>query len=94
MGLLLLAATGIAALRPPNILVILADDLGDEPDLKDGELYHLARNLGEQHNLAQAEPEKVKELAAAWSCWNSELVEPKWYHPLPKDKKAAKDPEE
>ena len=61
---------------------------GDRPDLKDAELYNLARDIGEKNNLAATEPEKVKQLSAAWSQWNSELVAPLWYHPLPATKKA------
>jgi arylsulfatase A-like enzyme len=63
---------------------------GDHPDLNQAELYNLARDIGEKNNLAAAEPEKLKELAAAWSQWNSELIEPKWYHPLPAGRKAQK----
>lgn len=43
------------------------------------ELYHLTADLGEKHNLAEQEPARFKELAAAWDKWNSELVEPKWF---------------
>lgn len=42
-------------------------------------LYNLAKDIGEQHNLADQEPEKVKELAADWEKWNAELVPPAWY---------------
>jgi arylsulfatase A-like enzyme len=42
------------------------------------ELYNLDKDIGETNNLAASEPEKVKELAAAWEKWNSELVAPKW----------------
>jgi arylsulfatase A-like enzyme len=46
--------------------------------LDKAELYNLATDTGEKENLAGKEPEKVKELAAAWEKWNSELVDPKW----------------
>jgi arylsulfatase A-like enzyme len=42
------------------------------------ELYNLAADLGEKNNLAEKEPAKFQELAAAWDQWNSELVDPKW----------------
>lgn len=42
------------------------------------ELYNLSIDIGERNNLAAKEPEKVKELAAAWNAWNAELVEPAW----------------
>jgi arylsulfatase A-like enzyme len=49
------------------------------PATVDGaQLYDLAKDIGEQTNLAEKEPAKVKELAAAWKAWNSELVAPKW----------------
>lgn len=42
------------------------------------ELYNLTQDIGEKNNLAAKEPEKFKELAAAWNTWNAELVEPAW----------------
>jgi len=42
------------------------------------ELYNLARDIGEKHNLAAENPLKVKELANAWNAWNAELVDPAW----------------
>ncbi len=45
-------------------------------------LYNLASDPGEQNNLAEKEPGKLKQLAAAWDKWNAELVEAKW---LPRD---------
>lgn len=41
-------------------------------------LYNLSKDIGEKNDLAAQEPEKVKELAAEWSKWNSDLVAPKW----------------
>jgi arylsulfatase A-like enzyme len=41
-------------------------------------LYNLARDIGEKENLAEKEPEKLKELAAAWNKWNAELADPAW----------------
>ena len=43
------------------------------------ELYNLKQDIGEKIDLAQKEPAKFKELAAAWDKWNSELVDPKWF---------------
>jgi len=51
-------------------------------------LYNLANDIGEQQNLADQRPDKVKELSAAWNKWNAELVEPAWY-PARAAKKAA-----
>jgi arylsulfatase A-like enzyme len=42
------------------------------------ELYNLVEDIGEQRDLAAQKPEKVRELAAAWEAWNSELMEPLW----------------
>jgi arylsulfatase A-like enzyme len=40
------------------------------------ELYNLATDLGEQHNVAEANPELTKRLVAALADWNKELVAP------------------
>lgn len=42
------------------------------------ELYNLADDIAEQHNLAGAMPDKVRELTALWDEWNSELMDPLW----------------
>ena len=41
-------------------------------------LYNLARDIGQTNDLASAEPEKAKELEAAWQAWNKTLAEPLW----------------
>jgi hypothetical protein len=41
-------------------------------------LYNLAKDIGEKDDLADSEPEKVKELSGDWNRWNSELVPPRW----------------
>jgi arylsulfatase A-like enzyme len=41
-------------------------------------LYNLAEDIGEEHDLATSEPEKVKELQAAWDKWDQSNVPPKW----------------
>ncbi|HEY2932565.1 MAG TPA: sulfatase-like hydrolase/transferase [Acidobacteriota bacterium] len=41
-------------------------------------LYNLATDIGEQNNLAEREPDKVRHLAAAWEAWNRELEQPRW----------------
>ncbi|MBI5773146.1 MAG: sulfatase [Verrucomicrobia bacterium] len=43
------------------------------------ELYNLKADIGEKNNLAAKEPEKVKQLAAAWDKWNADNVEAKWF---------------
>lgn len=42
------------------------------------ELYNLAKDIGETKNLAASEPEKVKELCAAWDAMNAGMVDAKW----------------
>ncbi|MCX6878993.1 MAG: sulfatase-like hydrolase/transferase [Verrucomicrobia bacterium] len=41
-------------------------------------LYNLAADLGESHDLAAAQPDKVKELQAKWDAWNATLAKPQW----------------
>jgi arylsulfatase A-like enzyme len=51
-------------------------------------LFNLKDDIGEMKDLAEAHPEKVKELTEAWQKWNAELMEPKWqHHSLQKPKK-------
>ena len=47
-------------------------------DLSDTALYNLAADIGEQNDLAAKQPEKVKELTAAWRQWNQQLAMPLW----------------
>jgi arylsulfatase A-like enzyme len=39
-------------------------------------LFNLANDLSEEHDLADQQPERVKELKALWDQWNSQLAEP------------------
>jgi arylsulfatase A-like enzyme len=41
-------------------------------------LYDLARDVGEAHDLAAKEPERAKELEAAWQKWSEQLARPRW----------------
>lgn len=41
-------------------------------------LYDLAADAGEQRDLAQDQPDRVKKLSAAFDFWNSQLAEPLW----------------
>ncbi len=54
---------------------------GAKATTEGAELYNLDSDIGETKNLAQEQPEKVKELAALWDKWNAELIAPAW---LPK----------
>jgi len=53
------------------------------------ELYNLAADIGEQHNLATAQPEKVRELQALWDRWNAEQA-PASAPDAPANKKAKR----
>jgi hypothetical protein len=76
---------GQIAIRKGDWKLVKATGLSTGPEALSGkattegaELYNLAQDIGEKNNLAAKEPEKVKELAAAWNAWNAELVEPAW----------------
>lgn len=47
-------------------------------NMQGAELYNLAKDIGEKQNLAASEPDKVKQLAAAWDGWNADNVDAKW----------------
>lgn len=42
------------------------------------QLYDLANDISETHDLASQQPDKVRELEARWKQWNSEQVAPAW----------------
>lgn len=42
------------------------------------QLYDLAADLGEEHDLAADDPERVQRLLAALATWEAELEEPRW----------------
>ncbi len=56
--------------------------LGGDPavlnDLTGAELFNLAEDIGEAHNLAVSQPQKARELAEAWQRWNRQLAQPLW----------------
>lgn len=41
-------------------------------------LYNLADDIGESHDLAAAQPAKVKALQTKWDAWNATLAKPLW----------------
>jgi arylsulfatase A-like enzyme len=48
-------------------------------DMGDGSrLYNLARDIGEQTDLAAKEPGRLRELETAYAAWNKDNVEPTW----------------
>ena len=42
------------------------------------QLYHLAKDVGEQTDRATAEPARTQELAGLWETWNLEQIAPRW----------------
>jgi arylsulfatase A-like enzyme len=44
----------------------------------DAQLYNLRHDMGEQENLAERHPEKLRELAMAWETIDSGMIEPLW----------------
>ena len=56
----------------------LGGDPGVPSDLSGAELFNLADDISESRNLAAAQPQKVRELAAAWQQWNRQLARPLW----------------
>lgn len=47
---------------------------GDNPP----QLYNLAEDIGESHNLAAGQPDKLQELQADYEAWNAQLIDPLW----------------
>jgi arylsulfatase A-like enzyme len=45
------------------------------------ELYNLASDISEKHELSQQYPSQVKELEFQWEQWNAQLIPPLW--PMP-----------
>jgi arylsulfatase A-like enzyme len=45
---------------------------------KDAMLFNLAEDPGEQHDVADRFPSKVRELQELWDRWNSQLKAPRW----------------
>jgi len=41
-------------------------------------LYNLADDQGEAHDLAAAQPEKVRQLQTTWDTWDATLPDPLW----------------
>lgn len=48
------------------------------------QLYNLAADIGETHDLATERPEKLQELQAAYDAWNAQLMAPRWGKREPK----------
>jgi hypothetical protein len=53
----------------------------DKATVQGAELYNLKDDIGEQTDLSASQPDKAKELAAAWQKWNAQLADPLWGAP-------------
>ncbi len=42
-------------------------------------LFNLAKDVGEQNNLVQTQPEKAGEMEALWRRWNRGNAAPQWH---------------
>jgi arylsulfatase A-like enzyme len=63
---------------------------GDQGQATPAKLYNLADDIGESNDLMSAEPEKAKQLQAAWDKWNEDNVAPAWGQGKKAGKNAAK----
>jgi arylsulfatase A-like enzyme len=63
-------------------------------DIAKPALFNLAKDIGEQTDLAAAQPERAAELKGLWDRWNAEQKDPLWQRPDAgaKKKKKAKAP--
>jgi arylsulfatase A-like enzyme len=62
------------------------------PVMKTG-LYQVAKDAGEQNDLAVQHPQKVQELQKLWDDWNQKNVEPLWSDKAPKNPPRKGSPE-
>jgi arylsulfatase A-like enzyme len=65
-------------------LVVARDTAGPALKAEGSEkpkLFNLAADVGEKKDLADTNPEKVKELQALWNAWNAEQKDPLWLPP-------------
>ena len=54
---------------------------GDWKLLKNGDVWHLfnlAQDLGERHDQAQMQPQRMEAMRTLWSAWNQEMKPPAW----------------
>jgi len=49
------------------------------------QLYDLASDIGEQHDLAASQPQLVSELSQAWDAWNKQNIPPLWHGAVAED---------
>jgi arylsulfatase A-like enzyme len=79
---------GQAAIRRGDWKLVRYDQAVDTPGARSNgrarppvtpfRLYNLAQDLGETKDLSAQNPDKVKELQAAWDDWSGQLARPLW----------------
>lgn len=67
-------SSGAVSMRDGDFKLLIERD-GPEETLH---LFHLATDIGEEHNLAEEHPDRVQHMRAQITVWESELVEPLW----------------
>jgi arylsulfatase A-like enzyme len=55
------------------------------------ELFNVTKDIGEKENLAAKEPEKLKELEAAYQTWNAGNIVPSWKPPRAAARRAGQE---
>ena len=55
-----------------------ADGSARKASTEGAHLYNLAEDIGEKNNLAEKNPEKLKELTAVWNQMNAEMIDATW----------------
>lgn len=82
------------AARKGNLKLVRGFDYVAQPDSQPPvnevkvtplQLFNLSEDIGEAKDVAAANPDKVKELQAAWDAWNKEQKAPLWI-PMPQKK--------
>ena len=66
----LVKGAGMVSVKPPAA--------GGKATTEGAELYNVTADIGEKTNLAQKNPEKLKELAALWDTWNAGNIDAAW----------------
>ena len=66
------------AIRADDWKLTRALDLTAQPPVLKAGLFNLANDIGEQHDLTSAMPDKVKELQTQWDAWNVANIKPLW----------------
>jgi hypothetical protein len=53
------------------------------------QLYDLTNDIGEQHDLAESQPQLVAQLSQDWEKWNAKNIDPLWHGSITEDPTAS-----